>query len=175
MSCKRQALIIGCASLLLFASGAPLSGQSLAEKFFEQKKSPAAPAAVASAALAADAITAISIEHQSPARQYRATLNSDGTAEFVGGKGAPRSGTFRGTLDAAVFRGLAEEAIRIDYLNLKDTYKSFRADSATVYTAVKAGAVEKIIMDYDRQGPEALRAFEDRLEQVVNQIQWVQP
>ena len=45
-------------------------------------------------------------------------------------------------------------------------------DLGTVFTAVTAGGVEKIVSNYGDKGPDGLRQFETRIKNVIENLAW---
>lgn len=140
-------------------------GDSLASRHFEHEKNGAASAA---AAAAGAQITEIAIERGGPGRQYRAVIKSDGSVTYTGIKAVERVGEFTGTVGADAFRELADYAVQISYFGLKASYRAAAADRPMIYTAVKTGAAEKIVMNYAGKGPPALKSFERKIEELLD-------
>lgn len=145
-------------------------GDSLSSRHFEQQKNGAqAKAQVAAAQADMAPITEIAIERSGPGPQYRAVIKADGAITYTGIKAVDRIGEFTGTISAARFRELAHYAAGIGFFHLKASYRFPMADRATVYTSVKAGAAEKIVMNYGGNGPPELKSFELKIAELLNQ------
>jgi len=167
MDRRMAAWVFGAAALAL-AQG--VRGDSLAARHFEQQKDSGQAAARAGSALAAHApVTEIAIERSGPGAQYRAVITAGGKVAYTGVKAVARIGDFSGTISEAQFRELADYAARIGFFNLKGSYRLAAADRASVYVSVKAGAAEKIVLDYGGKGPPELKSFEQKIEDLLNQ------
>jgi|GEM_PF-5742035 len=161
----------GAAALVLAQIAA---GDSLASRHFEQEKNRDRAVLTSAAAMASGAqVAEIAIERCGPGRQYRAVIKSDGSVAYTGIKAVERVGEFTGTVGAGAFRELADYAVQISYFDLKCFYRAAAADRPAVYTSVKTGAAEKIIMNYAGKGPPALESFERKIEEVLGRAELI--
>lgn len=167
---RRWAILCGAAA---FAAATAAGSEPLAARHFEQEKNGDQAQARIAAGASNAAITAIAIERSGPGCEYQAVIRADGTVEYSGVKGVDRLGDFAGTVDAARFQELADAAARIGYFALKTSYRARAADRPTVYTAVTAGAIEKIVMNYGDSGPAELKAFEQKIDDLLARAVWV--
>jgi len=165
--------VCGCGAVML-ALATAVGGESLATKHFEQQKNSGQTGGASASAVAADAaVTEIAIERSGPRRAYRAVIKLSGAIEYTGVKGVARLGDFAGTVSADRVRELADYAGRIGYFKLKDSYRAPLADRTTVYTAVRAGTAEKIVMHYGNKGPDELKTFEQKIDELLDLAVWV--
>lgn len=175
---KSFAVPIGavCAAILVLA-GVLRAEDSLACRFFEAQKpdvKQAAKAAPQMAPVAAAAIEAIAMERGGSGPKYSLLVKADGTARFSGNNGM-LTGERVATIGADPFQVLAQLAVDIGFFQLKDAYKSYLADVPVAYTAVKAGGVEKIVLNHHAKGPEELLRFQAALDQLIAQTVWTEP
>jgi len=161
---------VGGVIALACAMTGGVMAQNLSEKHFSQASNPDATRS----AVLTSAIVEISIQHTGSGPQYGAVLKADGTATFAGIQNAPRQGEFAGTVTAAAFQTLADQAVQIGYVNFKNTYKASKMDLPSVYTAVKTASGEKVVLNYGGKGPAELAAFEAAIDQALERISWAQ-
>lgn len=103
--------------------------------------------------------------------EYKLILRSDGSAEYQGGRFAPREGYYEAEVDPAVVAALAQSAEDMGYFDLEDDYDEMVTDVPTTFSYLQVGDRRKAIRD--RFGaPDALHAYEQEVYETAETLDW---
>jgi hypothetical protein len=109
---------------------------------------------------------------------YGLNLFADGTVVYIGFANVAVTGVQVGTVDASGLDLLLSEATAIGYFGWQDEYThQLITDQPTVITSLSTDEQYKRIVRYDGDpnAPIGLVRFEDRIDQLANVEQWVNP
>ncbi|GEM_PF-2039011 len=102
---------------------------------------------------------------------YRLTLNADGTAEYVGGRFAPRQGSYKGTYYGGLDR-LAPVLDRLGYWRLKPAYAARATDQPSHIVTVVASGGTKTVREEGSDGPAELFALQSMIDGLAANVRW---
>lgn len=105
---------------------------------------------------------------------YLLTITGDGKVAYEGRRFVGVLGDQSAEISAADFKMLVDEALKINYFELKDKYDTDITDIPHCETSLTFDGKSKTI--YNRaEGPETLSAWEKLIDQTVNVEQWIHP
>jgi hypothetical protein len=104
---------------------------------------------------------------------YSTTLRADGSATYVGGRNAPRTGSHAGKVFFGDFARLALFVEQSGFKQLAGRYTAPWTDDETVVVIVtwRDGTTQEV-SNYGRFGPPDLWVLERAIDAVVNEIKW---
>lgn len=103
---------------------------------------------------------------------YKATFFSDGTVHYEGKRFVPHEGLFTLKVSKDEVNSIFTEADKLGYWTLDDRYDSAVTDFPSCLTSVTENGKTKSV--YDRvNGPKALKAFEQHLESLLEDKEFV--
>jgi hypothetical protein len=105
---------------------------------------------------------------------YNATINSDGTVEFVGFAWVESLGANRGVIDKKVLQSILDKAQEIDYIGMSNEYPTDGRDIPdlpTITTEITFGDMVKQVKDHF-DSPASLQALEVMIDEAVRAVKY---
>lgn len=111
---------------------------------------------------------------------YALTLQSDGTATYIGAASTNRIGTYRAKITPSEFIRIAQLVEDSHFVNFAPFYGLAVDDISEVSVSVVRQGERKTVVDYglhlksEKETPQALKEIEQQIDAAVANAQWVQ-
>lgn len=104
---------------------------------------------------------------------YDLTLNSDGTATYIGGRFVPRQGDYTGEVSQWEFNNLAAFVLRAGFFGWDAEYRLANVTDLPTYTITVAKAgTSKTVLQYGMNEPPDFWVIAEVMDSISNDIAW---